>query len=299
MDKASLLKGHIKNIGLQAKIEFPTFLMSSFGVLIYAMGVMWLTVPYHFPDAGLVGLALLLKYTIGFSPSLFILIANAGLVVWGHKELPRRFLLWTSYNIFLMTFLFELLGKFQVPLIENMFMVAVIGGIVKGIGGGMMFRCGTSGGGTDIIISVMRKRFGIEMGRYSFYLNMIILASSIRIVGLAKLLYGIVSSYVVGETTDRVLTSFDRRRLVFIIGAKTSEKEIIQYLSSKLKSGSTIFDSKGGYTNKESSTLMSLLTPRQTMELKRYISTHHLRSFVVVAEASEVLGTGFKTWEKI
>ena len=299
MDKASLLKGHIKNIGLQAKIEFPTFLMSSFGVLIYAMGVMWLTVPYHFPDAGLVGLALLLKYTIGFSPSVFILIANAGLVAWGHKELPRRFLLWTSYNIFLMTFLFELLGKFQVPLIENMFMVAVIGGIVKGIGGGMMFRCGTSGGGTDIIISVMRKRFGIEMGRYSFYLNMIILASSIRIVGLAKLLYGIVSSYVVGETTDRVLTSFDRRRLVFIIGAKTSEKEIIQYLSSKLKSGSTIFDSKGGYTNKESSTLMSLLTPRQTMELKRYIGEHHLRSFVVVAEASEVLGTGFKTWEKI
>lgn len=91
MDKASLLKGHIKNIGLQAKIEFPTFLMSSFGVLIYAMGVMWLTVPYHFPDAGLVGLALLLKYTIGFSPSLFILIANAGLVVWGHKELPDAF----------------------------------------------------------------------------------------------------------------------------------------------------------------------------------------------------------------
>ena len=299
MSKKHIFKKHMGNLKVHAKLEFPSFLMTTIGITIYAIGVMWFTVPYNFPDSGLIGIALLLKYTIGLTPSIFYLLANVGLMAWGRRELPKRFILWTSYNIFMFSFLLDILGRVHLPMIENMFLVAITGGIIKGIGIGMIFRCGTSSGGTDIIIAVIRKRFGIEMGRYSFYLNMIILAASINIVGLEKLLYGLVAGYVAGETTDSVLTSFDKRRLVFIVGTKESEQDIIQYISDNLKRGSTVFESRGGYSNQESSTLMCLLTPRQTMDLKRYIARNHLRYFVVVAEASEVLGAGFKNWEKI
>lgn len=299
MNKAHILTSRIIKIKSRIKIEFPTLAMSSLGVLIYAMGVMWLTVPYHFPNAGVVGIALLLNYSTGFPPAILVFAANIGLMIWGGRELPKRFIMWTSYNAFLLSFLIGVLGKVQVPLIENMFMVAIISGLVKGVGVGLTFRSGTSCGGTDIIVAVLRKRFGIEMGKCSFYLNMVILLSSAKIVGLTRLLYGIIVGYVEGQTTDKILTSFDKRRLVFIVGSKASEEDVIEYLRVSLKSGSTVFDSKGGYSNTESSTLMCLLSPYQTTALKHYISKRHLRSFVIVAEASEVLGAGFKPWKNI
>ena len=271
-----------KKAYIMGRNEFSTFVMSSVGVLIYAIGVQWFTLPYHFPDAGVMGIALLLKYTIGFSPALFNIIANVGLMLWGGRELPKRFLLWTIYNTLLLSFFLELLAIVDVPLISDMFLVSVAGGLIKGIGIGMMFRCGTSSGGTDIIVAVMRKRFGIEVGRYSFYLNVGILGASYGIVGLEKLLFG-----------------FDKRRLVFIVGTKKNEEEIVSFISNSLSRGSTLLDSHGGYTKDERATIMCLLTPRQTMELKRYLAQNHTRAFMVITEASEVLGNGFKHWKNI
>ncbi len=292
--------GHmVKRAYILGRNEFSTFIMSSIGVLIYAIGVVWFTLPYHFPDAGVMGIALLLKYTIGFSPALFNLIANVALMLWGGRELPKRFLAWTIYNTVLLSFFLELLSGIQIPLIKDMFLVSVAGGIIKGIGIGLMFRCGTSSGGTDIIVAVMRKRLGIEVGRYSFYLNVIILAASFGIVGLEKLLFGFVSGYIEGETMDNVLASFDKRRLVFVVGDRKSEKDIVSYISTTLNRGSTLLDSHGGYTGDERSTIMCLLTPRQTMELKRHLAQHHTKAFMVITDASEVLGKGFKHWKNI
>lgn len=289
----------VKRACILGRNEISTFFLSSLGVLIYAIGVSWFTLPYHFPDAGVMGIALLLKYTIGFSPALFNLIANVGLMVWGGRELPKRFLIWTIYNTVLLSFFLELLDVVQIPMIKDMFLVSVAGGLIKGIGIGMMFRCGTSSGGTDIIVAVMRKRFGIEVGRYSFYLNVGILGASYGIVGLEKLLFGFVSGYVEGETMDNVLSSFDKRRLVFIVGTKKNEPEIVSFISNTLGRGSTLLDGHGGYTMDERTTIMCLLTPRQTMELKRYLAQHHSRAFMVITDASEVLGNGFKRWKNI
>ena len=121
------LKHRVRHTAKRAYIlgrnEFSTFVISSLGVLIYSIGVIWFTLPYHFPDAGVMGIALLLKYTLGFSPALFNLIANAVLMLWGGRELPKRFLAWTIYNTLLLSFFLEVLAGVQIPLIKDMFLV--------------------------------------------------------------------------------------------------------------------------------------------------------------------------------
>ena len=295
MDTKHHFKFYMKKIYIGALSEFPTFIMSSAGVLIYVLGVLGFTLPYHFPDAGLMGIAILLKYTMGFSPSVVTLVANVGLLLWGGRQLSKRFVIWTVYNVFLMSFLLEFLKGVQMPHISDMFLVAVAGGLIKGIGLGLIFRTGASSGGLDVIIAVMRRRFGIEVGRYSFYCNMVILASSITTVGIEKVLFGIVASYTVGHTMDNVISSFDRRKLIFVIGSDT--EGITHYIFENLNRGATILDSRGGYSKHETSTIMCLLTPRQTMELKLHIAKFHPRSFMVITDASEVLGKGFKKWK--
>ena len=119
---------------------------------------------------------------------------------------------------------------------------------------------------------MLRKKFGIEVGKYSFYLNMTILAASIGIVGVDKMLYGIISCFISGQTTDSVLSSFDRRRLVFIVVEQTNE--VVDYIRDELHRGSTVLFGEGGYTGEGRCTIMSLLTARQAMVLKERLNTN-------------------------
>ncbi|MDY9921348.1 MAG: YitT family protein [Synergistota bacterium] len=295
------LKHRLKHLTVKMELfvlsEWSTFVISTIGSLLYTIGVIGFTLPYRFPDAGVMGIAVILKYTIGLAPSISSLVANVILLAWGGRELSKRFVAWTIYNVLLISFLLEALSFVQFPIVNDMFLVAIAGGIIKGVGGGLIFRTGVSGGGMDIVIAVLRKRYGIEVGRYSFYINMVILGVSMGIVGLEKMLYGFVASYVSGQTMDSVLSSFDKRRLVLIMAKDT--KPVIKYISDELHRGSTVLYGEGGFSGEERPTIMCLLTPRQTMVLKRYLAKNHPRSFMVVSEASEVLGKGFKHWNHI
>ena len=277
--------------------EWSTFVISTLGSLLYTIGVIAFTLPYRFPDAGVMGISVILKYTIGLAPSISSLVANVILLAWGWKELSKRFVLWTIYNVILISFLLEVLQFIKFPVINDMFLVAIAGGLIKGVGGGLVFRTGVSGGGMDIVIAVLRKRYGIEVGRFSFYINMLILGGSMGIVVMEKMLYGFVASYVSGQSIDSVLSSFDKRRLVLIMAKDT--KPVVRYISDELRRGSTVLYGEGGFSGEERPTIMCLLTPRQTMVLKRYLAKNHPKSFMVVSEASEVLGKGFKHWKQI
>jgi len=295
------VKHRLKHLTVKMELfvlsEWSTFVISTIGSLLYTIGVIGFTLPYRFPDAGVMGIAIILKYAIGLAPSITSLVANVFLLLWGGRELSKRFVAWTIYNVLLISFLLEALSFVQFPIVNDMFLVAIAGGIIKGIGGGMVFRTGVSMGGMDIVIAVLRKRYGIEVGRYSFYINMVILGVSMGIVGLEKMLYGFVASYVSGQTTDSVLSSFDKRRLVLIMAKDTSP--VVKYISDELHRGSTVLYGEGGFSGEARPTIMCLLTPRQTMVLKRYLAKSHPKSFMVVTEASEVMGKGFKHWKNI
>ena len=295
------IKHKLKHLAVKTELfvlnEWSTFAISTIGSLMYTVGVIGFTLPYRFPDSGVMGIAILLKYTIDLAPSITSLAANVLLLVWGGRELPRRFVAWTIYNVLLISFLLEALKFMRFPMLNDMFLVAIAGGIIKGIGGGLIFRTGVSAGGIDIVIAVLRKRFGIEVGRYSFYINTLILGGSVGIVGMEKMLYGFVASYVSGQGIDSVLSSFDKRRLVLIMAKET--KPVVKYISEELNRGSTVLYGEGGFSGEARPTIMCLLTPRQTMVLKRYLAKEHPKSFMVVSEASEVLGRGFKHWKNI
>lgn len=289
-------KKYLKHYLAILRHELPTFLFSMLGIIIYTLGVIVFTLQYNFPDTGVMGLSLLSKYSFGFSASVANLVLNFAIFIWGGRELPKRFIIYSVINVFAISLILHIFGSVEVPHVNDFFLVSVAGGIVKGFGLGILFRVGSSSGGIDIVAAVMRKRYGVEIGRYSFYINSFIIAAALPVVGFEKVLFGAVAGYVSGKTLDSVLSSFDKRRLVFVVTQPETKSEIISFISGTLRRGSTVFQSTGGFTGVERVTLMCLLTPRQTMDLKRYLSVNHKRAFMIVSEASEVLGNGFKRW---
>ena len=292
------IKHRKKMLYLMANAEAPTLAVCILGCLLYVIGVVGFTIPYRFPDSGVTGLAVLASYVWGTSPALIVAIANVVLLAWGWKFLSRRLVMWTVFNVALITIAMKLLaGATFFPTLEDRLLVAMIGGAIKGFGGGMVFRSGASMGGLDIITLALRKRYGVEVGRYSFYINLVILTIASFVVGIENALFGLVGVYASSVVTDNVLNSFDRRRLVFII---TRDPEpAVDFIIKELNRGVTMLDSCGGYTREDQPTLMCLLSRRQVVDLKRFLGENDPRAFMVVSEATEVLGRGFKDWKNV
>ena len=290
-----------KHIGKRLKIllatEWKTLLISIVACLIYSVGVIGFTIPYKFADQGVMGIAVLLKYTLGFNPAYVTFLVNVCLLIWGWRILSKRFVIWTAINVAIMTIMLDLLQFITFPHIDDMFLVAVTGGVIKGIGVGLLFNEGISGGGLDIIITALKKKYGIEAGKLSIYFNMCILAISFGIIGLDKVMYGFISCYINGLTMDNLLSSFDKRRLVFIVVSDT--EAVVEFINKTLGRGCTLLACEGGYKHRDSFTIMSLLSQRQAVALKKFLASNFPGSFMVVTEANEVVGRGFKPWKDV
>ena len=264
--------------------------------LLQAFAVNYFTLHYRFPDLGVSGIAVLTNYAFGISPNWVILAGNIILMIWAWRDLNLHFLGLTLIAIFTFSAGLSIFALYPLSLPDDKFMATVITGLIKGFAGGLMFNIGGSGGGTDIIAAALRRRYGIEAGQFSIFINLFILGLSIGVVGLESVVYGAVGLYVNGVTTDNVTRSFDKRKQAIII---TNKPEEVSKFINEHGRGVTLLDGRGGYTGQPRTVLITLLDPRQVVILKRFLKEHDEHAFVSICDASEVLGQGFKSWRSL
>ena len=287
------LRKFIKILPILARAEWRTFLTVSAGAAVYTFGVMSFTVPFQFPDSGVTGIGVLLNYKLGIPLPLFVSVANVVLLAWAWRELSLRVVFWTIYGVFLITALMSVMEGFPFPHTDQRLLVAVIGGAIKGYGTGVVLRSGGSLGGLDIVVLYLQKKFGAEIGKYSFYFNMCILGASVFVVGVENAMFGLLAVYASSLAIDNAVSSFEKRRLVLVITRDT--QSVIDYITMTLRRGATVISAHGGYSGDDRPMVMCVLTRRQSVDLKRYLSETQPRAFMVLSDASEVLGRGFKS----
>ncbi|ADE56157.1 YitT family protein [Aminobacterium colombiense] len=277
--------------------EWLTTIYTTTGTIIISFALVALIMPYRFASAGLTGIALISHYALNISPAWIIAIGNTVLLLWGWKVLSPRFVIWTFYVSILMTVSVMFFELFTYPLIQNVFLAAILGGVLGGLGMGLIFLGGGSSGGTDIIVMAARKKYGIDVGMYSFYINMGILLASWFVVDLEQLLMGGVLLYIESLTIDNVLKSFDRRKQLMIITQKPGE--VKRFIIEELDRSATIIDARGAYSGEPKNMIMVVLTRRQAMELKRHVVSIDPMTFIILSDVAEVVGDGFKHWKNI
>ena len=278
------------------RAEWKYFLIMIFASAIQAFAVNYFTLHYRFPDLGVSGIAVLTNYVFGISPNWVILAGNLLLVLWGRKDLTPRFLVLTLTAIASFSMFLTFFERYPLPLPDDKFMATVITGLLKGFAGGMMFNVGGSGGGTDIVAMVLRRRYGLEVGRFTIFVNLFILGLSIGVIGLEAVVYGAVGLYVNGITVDSMTRSFDKRKQAFII--TNIPDEVSHFITSKGK-GVTRIEGRGGFTGQTRPVLVTLLEPRQVVQLKHFLKEKDPHAFVSICDAAEVLGKGFKSWRSL
>src|SRR5699024_7573877 len=166
--------------------------MITIGCLGYALALTMLALPNELAERGVPGVAIILHYGMGWSPGLVTFILTWVIMLIGFRSLPKRALLLSiitvpmiSFFIYITEDLVESLGD---PLVS-----AVFAGFFIGVGSGLIFRTGSSMGGTSIIAMMFSKGLGWDMVRTLFVLDMLIVLSGMFLIGPLHTMYTVIT----------------------------------------------------------------------------------------------------------
>ncbi|SFN04112.1 YitT family protein [Thermodesulforhabdus norvegica] len=263
------------------------FLISA-GSIIFVMGMNSVLVPHRLLSGGVVGIAIILHYTMPFlSVGAYYFLLNIPLFLLGWYYLSFRFMAYTAYGMLIFSLLASLIRPPVLPM-DDPILAALMAGVICGTGAGIVLRSLGSAGGLDVLAIVLNRRLGIRMGVVYTLCNALVLIGGGFFIGMEQALYSIIYVYTSSRVLDAVVAGFNRRKLVLIISARW--QEIVDFILHRIHRGATVFRGIGAYTGEERTLIMTVTTMTELPRIKEGIFSVDPEAFIVINETLEVLG---------
>ena len=268
------------------------------GSALFALGFDLFLVPNEMNSGGISGFAMIIVelFGVGSVGSLTMLI-NLPLFIMAGKKIGRKFFWGSALGLLINSLCIDLFALLPVPQTEPM-IGALYGGLVCGLGLGMVFTCGTSTGGSDIVVRLLKLRMRhVPIGIISMGFDLVVaVLTGIVFQDVTKTLYTGITVFVCGRVVDAVVYRFDYSKVAMII---TSEYErVVKGIDGKLQRGSTYLYGEGTYSGKPTKVILTAVKRRQVTELKELVTAIDPDAFIIVQEAHQVLGDGFSRYSK-
>lgn len=253
--------------------------------VLVAAGLRLFLLPHQLLSGGIAGVASIIGYLTGYSHvSAVYFILNLPVLIWGWREVGRRYVMLSVISVVTTAWLMELIPQVQVT--KDPILAGVFGGILVAGGIGFSLRAGGSTGGFDIIGSIVTRKWDFPMGMVLFVLNGAIVLILGFIIDWDLALYTMLSMYVKGKVVDMIHIRHIKLTC-FII---TKEKEKMLNRLVRLPHGVTLINTEGGYSHEGNSTLMTVTTRYELAALRKAIQEADPKAFVNVVETVEVMG---------
>ncbi|MCP8967618.1 YitT family protein [Ectobacillus ponti] len=276
----------------QTPLDFVLeYLYILIGSAIIALAFNVFLLPNKVASGGVSGISTILFTTLGWEPAYVQWAFNIPLFIAGVVLLGRQFGAKTLVGTIFLPFVVYL-SKDLPPATINPLLGALFGGISVGLGLGIVFRGKASTGGTDLAAQIVHKYTGLSLGLCVALIDgMIVLASAI-VFSLESGMYALISLYVTSKTIDLVQVGLSRSKMAFII--TNQEEEVRNGILFEIDRGVTRLPGRGGFTNDDRPVLMCVIQQNEFTKLKQLVRALDPAAFVIVTDASEVLGEGFK-----
>lgn len=263
------------------------------GAFIMAVATSLFLLPNQLSSGGFAGIATILYYFLKIPMGISILAFNIPLFLFAGYKLGKSFFIKSIIGTITFSLSIDILDKLT-PLTQDRFLACIYGGIIIGLGTAIILKANSSTGGSDLI-SLLVKKYNSDI-RTS---NVIIIVDTI-IVGLNVLffreieigLYSAIAIYLMGKMIDIIFEGIYFTKLVIIISNKS--QEISEEIGDKVGKGTTGLFGKGMYTNEHKTILMCAASRGDVARVKQIAKKIDHKSFIIIANAREVVGLGFK-----
>ena len=261
------------------------------GATIVAIGFNVFLLPNQVASGGVSGISTILNGLFGWNAGIVQYAFNIPLFIAGVIFLGKKFGVKSFIGTITLPFIVILTDSWE-PWTLNPLLGALFGGIFVGIGIGIVFKGNASTGGTDLLAQIITKYTGLSLGTSVLLLDGIIAITAAIVFDLEKGLYALIGLYVTTKTIDIVQLGFSQSKMVYIISEK--KDEIRDLIFKEIDRGVTKIPAVGGYTGRNKDVLMVVVYQTEFTKLKQIIKTVDPSAFVIVSDAYEVLGEGFK-----
>lgn len=280
-------------------LSFINFLILTIAGTINAIGVTMFLAPVNLYDSGISGTSMLLWQLTPeqFSLSFFLVILNLPLFAIGYKKQGLAFTIYSMYAViiyslasFMITYVLPVDVTIASPLAEqDLFLCAIFGGMISGVGSGLTIRYGGAIDGVEVMSVIFSKRLGITVGTFVMCYNVLLYI----LIGILKSswilpLYSIVTYGAGIKTIDFIVEGIDKAKAAMIITTKA--QAVSRDLSENFRSGVTVMPAKGVYSDTETSVIYFVVNRFQIAKMKNIVHRHDKKAFISITEVSETLG---------
>ncbi len=276
------------------------------GILMLAAGVFLFKGPNNFATGGVSGISIIIcKYTKSvpfLTQPVLNLIINLFLLILGFIFLGRGCTFKTAYcscmytlEMYAFEWLFKAFGiEFTdgYTLTNQKFLEFIYAMLLTGIGSAILFNCRASSGGTDIVALIIKKYARLDIGKALFVSDLLIASSTFVIFDTTTGLYSIMGLFFKSFLVDGVIESIGKSKYVTII---TAHAEMISpFIIEGMHRSFTSYKATGGYSGEEKTIMITVCARREAYKLKAKIRETDPSSFVIITDANEILGKGFR-----
>ena len=272
------------------KNKLKRYAMLLVGCLIVAFAFNLFFLRYNIVCFGVSGISIVLS-KFGVNPSIFIMLANLFLIIityffLGIDDVKNQIVGALTYPVFI-----ELTLKVT-NLIDfgdlEMIVIAVIGGVLAGIGYGLIYKSGYSTGGTDVIGLLVCKYSKISMGVAMMFVNIAIIIIGKIVFSWEIVMYAIVVAYLISIATDKILLGISNSKAFYIVVDKKKDDLVNEFLISLPGVGSTIIDASGGYSNDKQTLILAVAPTKMYFVIKEGLKEIDKNIFYLVCDSYEV-----------
>ena len=277
-------KQNIKNIVVE-------YFFVILGAAVIALGFNLFLFPNQIASGGVSGISTIINGLFGWNAGLVQYALSIPLFISGVLILGKSFGFKSLLGTLALPFFIIITENLEAATMEPL-LGAIFGGIVVGSGIGLVFKGKASTGGTDLLAQIITKYTGLTLGTSVLLIDGLIALSAAIVFDLEKGLYAIIGLYVTTKTVDIIQMGFSQSKMVYII--TNMHDEVRDAIYREVNRGVTKLPAVGGYTGEERQVIMVVVYQTEFTKLKQVVKNVDPSAFVIVSDAYEVLGEGFK-----
>lgn len=281
---------------MRKNVFLKEIILIFFGTLFAGMGMGSFLLPNKLSSGGFAGIATIFYYFLNWNVGITVIILNIPFFILAYIKMGRKFLIRTIVGTVLLSLFIDIFE--YLPLLTNdRLLASIYGGVLIGIGTGIIFKAHTSTGGTDLIVQIVRS-YKVKISNSNLLVFIDICVVVLNVICFREFevgLYSTIAIFIDGLMIDIIFEGINFSKLVFIVSNKNIE--ILNMIHNDLNSGATEIYGKGSYSDEKKIVIMSAMPRRDITILREKVYEIDENAFLIVANAREVYGLGFKSIE--
>ena len=265
------------------------------GAGIIGFGTASFLLPNQLSTGGFSGIATITYYLFGIPMGTMNILLNIPMLIFSGFKIGKKFFIKTLIGTVSLSIFIDFFDKYK-PITTDRFLASIYGGIIIGIGTAIILKSSSSTGGTELITNLIKSyKPNITMSKYLTLIDAIIVLINVIVFKHIEIgLYSAIAIYLYGKFIDIVFEGIYYTKLLFIISNKS--EQISKEIENKVRRGVTGLYGKGMYSGEEKLILICAASRGDIGKIKILAKEIDKNCFIVVANAREVLGEGFKSY---